>query len=106
MKEQKSAAQKAYNEATAQAWKAYKEARAQAWKAYVEATDQVRKAYQETFEFELDLDLPDDIIEDLEKQMVIQVKQRFGGDYSSNDIADYKYIFKAQVTVNARTKEV
>jgi hypothetical protein len=54
---------------------------------------------RETFEFDLDLDLPSDIIDDLEKQMVTEVKKRFGGNYTGDDIVDYKYIFKAQVTV-------
>jgi hypothetical protein len=54
---------------------------------------------QETFEFDLNLDLPSDIIDDLEEQMVTEVKERFGGNYTGDDIVDYKYIFKAQVTV-------
>ena len=57
---------------------------------------------QETFEFDLDLDLPDEIIEDMEYQILTQVRQKFGVDYSGDDIADYSYILKAHVTVNKR----
>ena len=58
---------------------------------------------QETFEFDLDLDLPDEIIEDMEYQILTQVRQKFGDDYSGDNIADYGYILKAHVTVNKRS---
>jgi len=57
---------------------------------------------QETFEFELDVDLPDQIIESLEDQLVEEVQQKFGSDYSGDDIADFGFSFKAEVTVNKK----
>lgn len=51
----------------------------------------------EKFEFELNLDLPNEIIEDMENQMLNEVQKRFGADKSGDDIEHYNYIFRAQV---------
>jgi len=51
----------------------------------------------EEFEFEFDMDLGN-IVEDLEEQILEEVKRRFPGK-SGDDIADYKYIFRCHVTM-------
>lgn len=62
----------------------------------------------ETIEFELDMDLPDEVIEGLEGQILRKVREKFGDDYSGDDIEHYRYIFKAEVTVRDKSgrKEV
>jgi len=51
----------------------------------------------EEFELELDIDLPDEITEDLENQIVREVKNRFSEDKSGDDVKAYKYIFRCHV---------
>jgi len=51
----------------------------------------------EEFEFELDIGLPAEIIEDLENQIVREVQTRFGEDKSGDDVKAYKYIFRCHI---------
>ena len=53
----------------------------------------------ETIEFDLDMELPEPILTDLENQIVQEVAERYDGKYTTEDIEDYKYIFKARVTI-------
>jgi len=58
---------------------------------------------QETFEFGLDIGrLPEGTLVDMEDQILTEVKKRFGDDYSGDDVERYRYIFKAEVTVNKK----
>jgi len=63
------------------------------------ASQKDNEANREELEFDLEMDLPDEVTEDIEEQMVKAVQERFGADKSGDDIEDYEYIFKCRVTV-------
>ena len=58
---------------------------------------------QKYFEFKVEPELQDEQWQELEDQIIKEVKKRFGEDYSEENISfNYDYDFKVKVTVDIK----
>lgn len=57
---------------------------------------------QKYFEFKVEPELQDEQWQELEDQIIKEVKKRFGEDYSEENINNYDYDFKVKVTVDIK----